>query len=102
MTQGMALHYSLFGVYVGLFALTVWSFLAACCSDPGYVPKDLQHYDKENLPNRELLLWTYLERIGINPMTGEFAVSASPPIGGQGTELGVDLSTSSHAIQIVQ
>ena len=81
----MALHYSFFSLYIVLFFLTIWSFLAACCSDPGYVPKDLQQYNKDNLCAREFLLWTYLERIGIDPMTGEFTVSQSPPLGDQGT-----------------
>ena len=46
----MAVHYSVFGLYFLLFCMTVWSFIMASCTDPGYVPRDLTNYDKARLP----------------------------------------------------
>ena len=64
---GIWVHYSLFLVYLILLFLTIWSFLAAACTDPGYLPKKKRTYDKTSLPKRELLLWNYLDRLEGGP-----------------------------------
>ena len=63
----MAVHYTLFGIYFALFCMTIWSFIMASCTDPGYVPRNLINYDKAKLPKRELLLWNYIENLGLDP-----------------------------------
>lgn len=69
--DGIILHYALFGVYMVLFVLTLWSFLAASCSDPGYVDHGYDIYEKENMPKNERLLWDYLEALGLDPNNSE-------------------------------
>ena len=54
-------------IYFLLFFMTLWSFIAASCTDPGYVPRDLTDYDKAKLSKRELLLWNYIENLGLDP-----------------------------------
>ena len=62
--EGFWLHYSAFAIYFVLLVLTIWSFLAAACLDPGTVPKNKAAYDKAKLSSRDLILWSYLERLG--------------------------------------
>ena len=54
-------------IYLLLFIMTIWSFIAASCTDPGYVPRDLTNYDSAKLSKRELLLWNYIENLGLDP-----------------------------------
>ena len=60
----MSIHYTFFSIYFVLLMLTVWSYLAAKCADPGFVPRNALHYDKSLLPIREYHLWNYLQRHG--------------------------------------
>ena len=52
-------------LYLLLFTMTMWSFISASCTDPGYVPRSLTDYDKTKLSKRELLLWDYIENLGL-------------------------------------
>ena len=45
--------------------MTLWAFLAASYMDPGYVPYENTHYDASNLPEREKILFTLLDRVGL-------------------------------------
>ena len=54
----MALHYCLFGIYTILMALTIWSYLAASCADPGFVPSGATGYDKDLFSTLEKKLWS--------------------------------------------
>ena len=57
-------HYILAGIYFLLLIMTVWSYLTARCSEPGYVPEYATEYDKEFLPDRERMLFEYLQSHG--------------------------------------
>ena len=61
------IHYTLFACYVILLLMTIWSFITASCTDPGYVPRNITNYDSAKLPERELLLWNYIKQLGIDP-----------------------------------
>ena len=63
----LTIHYIFFSLYLVLFLMTIWSFVVASCTDPGYVPRNIKNYDKAKLPQRELLLWNYIEYLGIDP-----------------------------------
>ena len=54
-------HYILFCLYLVLLFMTIWSFIMASCTDPGYVPRNITTYDKTKLLKRELLLWNYIQ-----------------------------------------
>ena len=49
-TDGLQIHYIVFAFYVLLLTLTMWSFIAAACLDPGKVPSRKTSYDKASLP----------------------------------------------------
>ena len=57
-------HYILLSIYLIFFVLTIWSFFAASCSDPGFVPAGKKTYNPMLLLQREQILWTYLSKIG--------------------------------------
>ena len=61
------IHISFFCLYLVLLFVTIWSFLMASCTDPGYVPRNITTYDKTKLLKRELLLWNYIQMLGIDP-----------------------------------
>ena len=65
--ESKIIHYTLFAFYVILLLMTVWSFVTASCTDPGYVPRNITNYDSAKLPERELLLWNYIKQLGIDP-----------------------------------
>ena len=65
--DSMVIHYIFFGLYCVLLLMAIWSFITASCTDPGYVPRTITNYDKNKLLKRELLLWNYIERLGIDP-----------------------------------
>ena len=60
----MIAHYFLAGIYFILLFMTVWSYLAARWSEPGYVPCQANQYDKELFPDRERMLFEYLQSHG--------------------------------------
>ena len=57
-------HYILAIIYFILLFMTVWSYLAARCTEPGYVPSDAVGYEVNKLPDKERILWDYLQRHG--------------------------------------
>ena len=59
---GIGWHYTLAAIYFILLFMTVWSYLAAKCFEPGFVPRNIRGYEPENLPDRERMLWQYLEK----------------------------------------
>ena len=65
--EGIWVHYSLFLIYLVLLLLTIWSFLAAACTDPGYLPNEKRTYDKTSLGKRECFLWNYLDKLEGGP-----------------------------------
>ena len=65
--EGTWAHYSLFIIYLILLFLTIWSFLAAACTEPGYVPREKRTYDKTSLAKREQVLWNYLDKLEGGP-----------------------------------
>ena len=65
--EGIWVHYSLFLIYLILLLLTIWSFVAAACTDPGYLPREKRTYDKTSLAKREHLLWNYLDKLEGGP-----------------------------------
>ena len=67
MEDGTWIHYSLFLIYLVLLLLTIWSFLAAACTDPGYLPKEKRTYDKTSLGKHECFLWNYLDKLEGGP-----------------------------------
>ena len=65
--KGIWVHYSLFVIYLLLLFLTIWSFLAAACTNPGYIPREKRTYDKTSLAKREQVLWNYLDKLEGGP-----------------------------------
>ena len=60
------LHYSLFGIYSLLLVLTLWSFITASLSNPGYISKTKQAYDKQQMRARDRNLVKFLESKGLD------------------------------------
>ena len=48
-SQGMMAHYILFGTYFVLFTMSLWSFMVASFSNPGYIPRHYREYDRTKL-----------------------------------------------------
>ena len=65
--ESLRVHYIFFSIYVLFFIMTIWSFISASCTDPGFVPRTVNSYDKTKLPKREQLLWNYLEELKLDP-----------------------------------
>ena len=63
-SESFPLHVTLAVIYFVLVFMTVWSYLTARCSEPGYVPKKALSYDKEKLPDKERMLYEYLKKNG--------------------------------------
>ena len=59
--DALVTHYTFFSVYVLFLFMTIWSFIVASCTDPGYVPRNINTYDPAKMSKREQLLWNYLE-----------------------------------------
>ena len=55
-------HYALAAIYFILLFMTVWSYLAARYFEPGFMPRDARGYEVEKLPDKERILWQYLEK----------------------------------------
>lgn len=60
----MVVHYILAAIYFILLFMTIWSYLAARFSEPGYVPPDAKEYNKGWIPTRERSLWEYIQLHG--------------------------------------
>ena len=60
----MWVHYCLAIVYFILLFMTIWSYMAARCCEPGFGPRDAKSYNDEKLPAKERMLWDYLKRHG--------------------------------------
>ena len=63
-SESFPLHVSLAVIYFVLVFMTVWSYLTAKCTEPGFVPRKATSYDKEKLPDKERMLWEYLQKNG--------------------------------------
>ena len=60
--KSMVAHYILAAIYFLLLLMTIWSYLAARCSEPGYVPTKATEYNIARVSERDRTLWEYLKR----------------------------------------
>ena len=59
--KSSAAHFTLAFVYFIFLFLTFWSYMAARCADPGYVPRDFKSYNTSLFSTLERNLWDLLE-----------------------------------------
>ena len=56
------IHFVLFALYSVLILMTMWSFMAVKCTDPGFVPRNATAYENGNFPLVERILHWQFEK----------------------------------------